>query len=108
MPTLVFPTERVKDWPSFHAENARLFGFPEFYGKNMNAWIDCLSNLGDEDGMCTVKLRPGEVLTLCVPRFEAFSKAHSEVCAALLACTAFVNRRYVEAGQGLRIVLVLE
>jgi hypothetical protein len=108
VPTLVFPTECIKDWPSFHAESARLFGFPEFYGKNMDAWIDCLSYLGEEDGMCTVKLRPGEVLTLRVPEFEEFSKNHSEVCAGLLECTAFVNSRYIEANEGYRIVLLLE
>jgi len=108
VPTLIFPTERIKDWPSFHAESASLFGFPDFYGKNMDAWIDCMSYFGEEDGMSTVKLQPGEVLTLCVPKFEEFSKNYSEVCAGLLDCTAFVNRRYIEANEGFRIVLVLE
>ena len=108
MPILVFPTQHIKDWPSFHAECARLFGFPEFYGKNMNAWIDCLSYLGDEDGMSTVKLQSGEMLSLRIPSFGEFSKNHPEICAGLLDCTAFVNARYIEAKEDFRIALILE
>ncbi len=45
----------LKDWDSFHQEFARVFGFPEFYGNNMDAWIDCMSWLSDpEDGMSIV------------------------------------------------------
>ncbi len=40
-------TEHITDWETFHAECARVFGFPQFYGRNMNAWIDCLSYLHD-------------------------------------------------------------
>ncbi len=29
----------------FHETFAREFGFPSFYGKNMNAWIDCMTSL---------------------------------------------------------------
>ena len=107
-PYVGLKTDAIYDWTSFHAECQRAFGFPPFYGRNMNAWIDCLSYLGEEDGPCTVKLQPGEMLTLRVPRFEEFSKNHSEICAALLDCTAFVNGRYIEASEGSRIVLVLE
>ncbi|WP_198291405.1 barstar family protein [Methyloversatilis discipulorum] len=33
--------DRITDWPSFHDEFNRVFQFPAFYGRNMNAWIDC-------------------------------------------------------------------
>ena len=108
MPILVLPTERIKDWPSFHAECTLLFGFPAFYGKNMDAWIDCLSYLGAEDGMNTIKLKPGELLSLRIPGFQKFFKDHTEICTALLECTAFVNSRYIEANEEFRIVLVPE
>ena len=31
---------RIHDWNSFHDEFATVFGFPDFYGRNMNAWIE--------------------------------------------------------------------
>lgn len=46
---------KFHDWPSFHEEFAKAFGFPDFYGKNMNAWIDCMTYLDDPDaGMSTL------------------------------------------------------
>jgi hypothetical protein len=40
---------RLVDWESFHTAFAEAFGFPLYYGRNMNAWIDCMSCL-DEPG----------------------------------------------------------
>ena len=34
---------RIVDWSSFHAVFAEGMGFPEFYGRNMDAWIDCMT-----------------------------------------------------------------
>ena len=31
-------TARIKDWDSFHNVFAEAFGFPGFYGRNMDAW----------------------------------------------------------------------
>src|SRR5688572_7987636 len=36
-------TQRITDWKSFHNLFAEVFGFPGFYGRNMDAWIDCMS-----------------------------------------------------------------
>ncbi|CAD5374677.1 Barnase inhibitor [Rubrivivax sp. A210] len=108
MTHLTLPTQRISDWPSFHDECAKLFGFPEFYGRNMDAWIDCLTYLQDDDGMSTIKLTENEDLFIHVPQFTNFFSAATEVCTGLLECTAFVNQRYIEAGEKARIVLVLE
>ena len=37
----------IKDWESFHQCFREGFGFPAFYGNNMNAWIDCMSSLDE-------------------------------------------------------------
>jgi hypothetical protein len=108
LPTLVLPTEHIKDWQSFHSVCAKFFGFPAFYGNNMNAWIDCMSDLTDDAGMTTVGLKPGAFLELRIPGYEAFARACPEVSAALLECTAFVNQRYISANGSTRISLVLE
>jgi len=39
--------DRITDWESFHSVFADVFGFPNFYGRNMNAWIDCMSYLDE-------------------------------------------------------------
>ncbi len=91
-------TTAISDWPSFHAEFQRALGFPGFYGENMNAWIDCLSYLREEEaaGMADVMLPDAERWRLQVP----------EIVAELWDCTAFVNRRYVDAGESPAIALV--
>jgi Barstar (barnase inhibitor) len=107
--TFIFATERIVDWHSFHYESAKLFGFPEFYGQNMNAWIDCLTNLADDNGMNSISpLIHDENLVLHVPEFQVFSNRVPEVCSALLECSAFLNQRYIEASEKHRFVLILE
>jgi RNAse (barnase) inhibitor barstar len=32
-------TKQITDWASFHQVCKEAFGFPDFYGNNMNAWI---------------------------------------------------------------------
>ncbi len=54
--------DKISGWRSFHEEFARVFGFPDFYGKNMNAWIDCMTYVDDPDsGMSTVHCERGSV-----------------------------------------------
>ncbi len=109
MATFNLPTERIFDWASFHNECAKLFGFPEFYGQNMNAWIDCLTYLSEDDGMNSIPpLGQNENLVLQIPKFEVFSHRVPEVCSALLECSASLNQRYIQAGEQHRFVLILE
>ncbi|MFM0375819.1 barstar family protein [Paraburkholderia strydomiana] len=42
-------TTEIADWPSFHRLFAQIFGFPTFYGSNMDALIDCLSHLDEPE-----------------------------------------------------------
>lgn len=101
-------TAAVTDWPSFHTECRRALGFPDFYGANMDAWIDCLSYLRDEGaaGMAAVALAPDEVLVLEVPDAENFRVRLPEIAGGLWDCTAFVNRRYTDDGEAPAIALM--
>ena len=54
----------ISNWMSFHDECQLAFGFPDFYGRNMNAWVDCLSYLRDEEGMSKFRLMPEEILQI--------------------------------------------
>jgi hypothetical protein len=105
--TVTLDTRTITDWSSFHGECASVFGFPSFYGRNMDAWIDCLTYLPEGDGMSSFVLGADGRLFIEVLFFVDFMKRLPEVCAGLLECTAFVNLRYVEVGDSPRLVLVL-
>lgn len=91
--------KNIRDWNTFHEEFARVFGFPDFYGKNMDAWIDCMTSLdAPEAGMSYVHCEPGTVLTLELENVEAFANLCPEQYKALIECSAFVNWRRLERG----------
>ena len=107
MPYVLLDGAAITDWQTFHSECQRVFGFPTFYGRNMDAWIDCMSSLRDDDGMVGVMLEPGERLELEVRQAEERSRRLPDVMLALVECTAFVNQRYEDAGEPPAIALVL-
>jgi hypothetical protein len=66
---------RITNWATFHDIFAEVLGFPDFYGRNMDAWIDCLSYVDDLDaGMTTITVTPGEVLTLQREGVDRFAR----------------------------------
>jgi hypothetical protein len=90
---------RITDWDSFHALFFGLLGFPGFYGRNMNAWIDCMTSLDvPEDGMSSVHVAHGDTLVLCISGARDFKKRCPEIYDALVECSAFVNYRRIETG----------
>jgi hypothetical protein len=89
-------TKQITDWESFHQLCKEQFGFPDFYGMNMNAWIDCLTSLDEDDGMSRFHLARGEMLHIEVSDTENFNSRLPEVFVALVECSAFVNRRYID------------
>jgi RNAse (barnase) inhibitor barstar len=91
---------QIVDLPSFHAVFAEVMGFPEFYGRNMNARIDCMTDVDDRDaGMTTVTVESGAVLTLHLEAVTEFADRCSDQFAALNDATAFVNWRRIEQGR---------
>ena len=57
---VTLPAEEITDWASFHSVCKRLFGFPDFYGRNMDAWIDCMTSLDNpRDGLTAVTVSAG-------------------------------------------------
>jgi RNAse (barnase) inhibitor barstar len=92
-------TRRIRDWDSFHEVFAETFGFPSFYGRNMDAWIDCLTSLDEPaDGMTTAHAPPGGVVALQLEYVKDFARRCPEQYAAVIECSAFVNWRRIEVG----------
>lgn len=98
--------DRITDWDSFHTVFAGVFGFPTFYGRNMDAWIDCMSWL-DEPGseMTTITAPPGGVVTLQLDGVDEFIARCPEQFAALVECAAFVNWRRSSRGESAVLAL---
>lgn len=93
-------SKRITDWDSFHSVFAETLGFPDFYGRNMNAWIDCMSYLDDaKAGMTRFSVLPGQFFHLEVADTEDFQRRLPEIFQALIQSGAFVNRRRVDAGE---------
>ena len=91
---------QITDWDSFHSVFAEALGFPSFYGRNMDAWIDCMTDLDDPDaGMTAVHASPGGVVTLQLDGMRSLAERCPEQYHALVECSAFVNWRRVEAGE---------
>lgn len=95
----------IKDWETFHSTCKSVFGFPDFYGQNMNAWIDCLTYLDEGDGMSNIHLSEGESLGIEVVDAPDFKARLPDVFEALVECTASVNERYAERGSSTRVLL---
>jgi RNAse (barnase) inhibitor barstar len=88
----------IKDWDSFYDVFAKAFGFPGYFGRNMNAWIDCMTNL-DEDDMNDVRVNPGELVCIRLDHADEFKACCPEQFQAFVECSAFVNWRRMELGQ---------
>ena len=97
MPLVRIDGAELADWDSFHRVFAEAFGFPDFYGRNMNAWIDCMSSLeSPDDGMTTVHGSASDPVVLQVDNADAVPK---ELFDALVECAGFVNLRRLEVGE---------
>ena len=102
------PADRIVDWDSFHSVFQERLGFPGFYGRNMNAWIDCLTSADQQShGMMSITVGPGELLTLLIKDAETFQTRCPEQYSALLECAAFVNHRREEVGEPPVLALLL-
>ena len=100
MKTIRIDCSQIRDRDSFHDRFAETFGFPAFYGRNMDAWIDCLTNIDDvAAGMTSIHVNPGEVLTLILDDVKALKARCPEIHEALIECSAFVNWRRLDVSQ---------
>lgn len=98
----------IVGWDTFHSECKQAFGFPESYGNTMDAWVDCLSYLRDEDGMSRFQLKPNEVLEIIVKHAAAMREHAPDLLEELTFCVAGINERYEDYGEQPALALVLK
>jgi Barstar (barnase inhibitor) len=68
----------------------------DFYGRNINAWLDCLAY--EDDGMTDYPVTPGDVLTLQLVGCSEFRARRSEIYEVLIHAASFVNWHRIELG----------
>jgi RNAse (barnase) inhibitor barstar len=107
MPVVRLDGSAIRDWPSFHRECQIKLGFPEFYGRNLDAWIDCLSTLRDNDGMSIFALEPDETLQIEIVNAGVLRNQETQILDTLLDCVDAVNQRYTENGEKPALELLL-
>jgi RNAse (barnase) inhibitor barstar len=92
-------TRTITDWDSFHSVFAATFGFTDFYGRNMNAWIDCLTYIDDpDDAMTRIHAPSGGVVVIHLEHARDFRNRCPELFDAIVKCSSFVNYRRTEDG----------
>lgn len=107
MATVSLDGQAITDWPSFHRECRDAFGFPDFYGCNMDAWIDCLSYLRDDEGMTKFRLAANQILQIDVLHADALRSSVPGLLDALEECIALINERYADYGEKPALILKL-
>lgn len=102
------PASEIKDWETFHEVFKCVFGFPDFYGRNMNAWIDCMGDLDDPGtGMVQVAVEAGDLVAIRIDDAADFERRCPEQFRALMECAAFVNLRRIDQGESPVLTLML-
>jgi hypothetical protein len=99
MATAHLNTDSITDWQSLHETCRKAFGFPGFYGMNLNTWIDCMSYLDEDTGMTRFILAEGEMLHIEVADTASFNRRLPEVLDELVECSAIMNQRCLQAGR---------
>jgi len=88
---------KIVDWDSLHDEFASALGFPDFYGRNGNAWIDCMSSLDTE--FSTVRVDPGQLVLIEIGEADQMADRAPDLLNFVYDASAFVNGRRIEVGQ---------
>jgi RNAse (barnase) inhibitor barstar len=99
-------SEKIVDWTSFHSVCKEAFGFPPFYGMNLDALIDCLSYIDEGDEMSNIFLTAGESLRIELLSADNFRTRLPEISSGLVGAIEAVNQRFVEHDKPEKIELV--
>ncbi len=105
MPFVRIDGAKITDWASFHLVCKEAFGFPSFYGENMDAFIDCLTYIDEGDGMSSVVLTGDKKLTIELTNSGGLETRVPDLFGALSTAVDAVNDRFVERGKEPRIAL---
>ena len=96
MVTFKINGRKLTDWKLFHSEFKAELNFPDYYGENMDAWIDCIDELTERPTLLLIE--NGKYLRENAP----------ELLNAILECGAFVNYRKIEIGENPNLLIATD
>ncbi|WP_020654035.1 barstar family protein [Massilia niastensis] len=97
----------IVDEAAFHAESRRAFGFPETYTDSIDAWVDCMSYLRDEENMTRFRLKENETLQIVILDAGKMQAQAPELFEEIAYCVGGINERYEDYGEKPALELVL-
>ena len=74
----------------------------------MDAWVDCLSYLRDDENMTQFHLKPNEVLEIVLQDAAAMKAQVPDLLEEMTFCIAGINERYDDYGEKPALKLVLK
>ena len=95
----------IQTWSELDERWAAALGFPDWYGRNRDAWLDIMSSL-DEIGMVQHPFEGRGAILIEVQGAEELVRRRPEVFAELVALTVAANERYEHSGSGRGVALV--
>lgn len=96
---------KVKTMDDFYDQLSDKLGFPDYFGRNGDALIDCLFSLRyPQDEMTSIHVSSDEYLLL---ELRGFSSVEQKIKDTLITCIEFVSKKCKEKGQSPSIVLLL-
>jgi len=96
MATATLNGAAIGDEAAFHAACREAFGFPDSYSNTIDAWVDCLSYLRDEDNMTRFRLKPNEMLEIVITDAKAMP---ADLLEEISYCVGGINERYDDYGE---------
>jgi RNAse (barnase) inhibitor barstar len=96
----------IVDVSSFHDEFSRAFRFFDGYGRNRDAWIDCMTDLHGPKALSSLRLPAGESIEIVLKDSATMANSYPEIFAELLRLVRYANNLYGEAQKDVRISVV--
>ena len=82
-------------WETFHNEFQEKMGFFSGYGRNLDAWNDCMRDMytnEEHKSLTKFNLKDGDKFVLRVVNSKKWQESSPETYAAFLECTNFCNK----------------
>ncbi len=97
----------IADEAAFHRQSREAFGFPASYADSIDAWVDCMSYLRDDENMTKFRLKANEVLEIVIVDADKMQAQAPDLLEELTFCIGGINERYEDYGEKPALELVL-
>lgn len=106
MKRIQVPEEAFFEEAVCHEAFQKAMGFSDFYGKNWDAWIDCMFSIDSpDDGMSKITVSEGESLEIEILIIDGNEYHTTITWGSFCACVAAVNGRFSGCGSETRIII---